>query len=296
MKCATAPFITEEMMKVVLITGASSGIGRACAVLFAYKGWRVYAAARRTEKLNELIIRGVRPLYLDVTDEKSCEACVGEVVAREGHIDALVNAAGYGAYGPIETVPIKDAERQMNVNVYGTVRMIQKTLPHMPKGGRIINLGSAGGRAGTYLGGWYHATKYALEALSDALRRELSDYGISVVLIEPGGVSSPWGRITADHLERAGKGSRYEADCDKVAMVYRKVFSEDNHLLTTPMTVARKVYLAAEKEKPRARYLFGFGAKPLVAMNTLLPDDFYDRLMKGVFTSDITARIVNKMK
>lgn len=289
-------FEPEGIMKVVLVTGASSGIGRACAVLFAYRGMKVYAAARRTDKLEELKLRGIYPIYLDVTDETSCESCVREVAAREGHIDVLINAAGYGAYGPVETVSDADAKRQMDVNVHGTVRMIQKTLPHMPKGGRIINLGSAGGRAGTYLGGWYHATKYALEALSDALRRELSTFGVDVVLIEPGGVRSPWGRIAADHLEDAGKGTRYEADCEKVAAVYRKVYHENNCLLTSPMTVARRVYQAAVTDKPRTRYLFGFGAKPLVVMGSLLPDRLYDRLTKGVFTSDFTSHIISGKK
>lgn len=282
-------------MKTVLITGASSGIGRAAALRFIREGYAVYAAARRVGRMEDLRVQGIHTMYLDVTDEESCRTCVDEVLAREGQIDILVNNAGYGAYGPVETVDIAVAQAQLDVNLYGAVRMAQLAAPHMHRRhtGRIINISSAGGRVVTYLGGWYHAAKYALEAVSDAMRMELSGDGIDVVLIEPGGVTSAWGAITADNLSRAGKDSPYQGDCDAVAQIYRKMYAADNRLLTSPDKVAAKICRAAVARRPRARYLFGFGSRTLVFAHAVLPDRAYDRVMKAVFRSKLVRRLLS---
>ena len=178
---------------VVLLTGASSGIGYDVAPLLVRYGYIVYGAARRVEKIEELASEGVKALSLDVTDEASMEAAVQQIIDAEGRIDVLINNAGYGSYGAIEDVPIDEARRQFEVNLFGLARLTQLVLPHMRArgSGRILNISSMAGRITSPLGAWYHATKYALEAFSDALRMEVEEFGIDVVIIEPGGIKPP---------------------------------------------------------------------------------------------------------
>ncbi len=196
------------MKKVILLTGASSGIGYQIAEILAKEGHVVYGAARRTEKMETLKQFGVKPIYLDVTDEESIKSAIDTIIVNEGCIDVLINNAGYGSYGAIEDVEINEAKMQFEVNLFGLARLVQLVLPHMrkQKSGRIINISSMGGRLTSYFGGWYHATKYALEAFSDALRMEVADFGIDVSLIEPGGIKTEWGIIAADKLANSAKG------------------------------------------------------------------------------------------
>ena len=193
--------------KVVLITGGSSGIGYESAIMFAKNGYKVYTAARRLEKMNKLKEYGITPIFLDLTDDDICKACINEIIKKEGKIDILINNAGYGSYGPIEMVELDEAKKQLDVNIYGIVRITKLVIPYMrkQKSGRIINISSAAGRVTTYLGGWYHISKYAVEALSDSLRMELKDFNIDVVIIEPGAIKSEWGEITANYLDEARK-------------------------------------------------------------------------------------------
>ena len=195
------------MKKVILLTGASSGIGYQTAESLAKEGHIVYGAARRTEKMETLKQFEVKPIYLDVTDEESIKSAIDTIIGDEGRIDVLINNAGYGSYGAIEDVEINEARRQFEVNLFGLARLVQLVLPHMrkQKSGRIINVSSMGGRMTSYFGGWYHATKYALEAFSDALRMEVADFGIDVSLIEPGGIKTDWGIIAADKLANSAK-------------------------------------------------------------------------------------------
>ena len=197
----------DQVKKVVLITGGSSGIGYESSIMFAKNGYKVYTAARRLEKMESLKEYGITPIYLDVTDDEVCKSCVDEIINKEGKIDILINNAGYGSLGPIEMVDLEEAKKQLDVNVYGIVRITKLVVPYMrkQKSGRIINISSAAGRVTTYLGGWYHVSKYAVEALSDSLRMELKDFGIDVVIIEPGAIESARGDIAADHLEEARK-------------------------------------------------------------------------------------------
>ena len=190
------------MTKVILITGASSGIGFDAAATLARQGHRVYAAARRVERMEPLKECGVVPLQMDVTDEASMEAGVRTVLAAEGRIDVLVNNAGYGYFGAIENVSMEEARRQLEVNVFGLARLCQLVLPSMREqgSGRIVNTSSVAGKTVLYFGGWYHVSKYSVEALSDALRMELKPFGIDVSMIEPGGIQTNWGLIAADHL------------------------------------------------------------------------------------------------
>ena len=194
---------------VILITGASSGIGYEAAKMLAAKGHKVYAAARRTELLEPLKADGIVPVKLDVTDETSCQDCVRTVSEAEGRIDALVNNAGYGYLGPIECVPLQDAHTQIRTNLLGMACLCKLVIPFMreQKSGRIVNISSVAGQAPVLFGGWYNISKYGVEALSDNLRIELKPFGIKVIKIEPGGIKTPWGGIAADHLEECTSGT-----------------------------------------------------------------------------------------
>jgi len=190
--------------KTALVTGASSGIGEATAVKLHELGFTVHGAARRVDRLVQLAGHGIKPLAMDVTDEDSMRAGVERILAETGRIDVLVNNAGYGSYGAIEDVPMDEARRQFEVNVFGLARLAQLVLPHMRelRSGTIVNISSMGGKIYTPLGGWYHGTKFAVEALSDCLRIETKPFGINVVVIEPGGIKTEWGEIAADGLRK----------------------------------------------------------------------------------------------
>ena len=268
------------MTKVILITGASSGIGFDAAASLARQGHRVYAAARRVDRMEPLKELGVVPLQMDVTDEASMEAGVRTVLAAEGRIDVLVNNAGYGYFGAIENVSMEEARRQLEVNVFGLARLCQLVIPSMREqgSGRIVNIASVAGRSVLYFGGWYHVSKYAVEALSDAMRMELKPFGIDVSMIEPGGIQTNWGIIAADHLAESSKGTPYEAEGLREAETMRKAYSM--RLLSKPAVVARAISRAVNSRRPRARYRVGFGAHTLVFLHTILPARWWDALFR----------------
>lgn len=271
--------------KVILITGASSGIGYETAKLLAGEGHIVYGTSRSLDRVEKIKEFGANPLSLDVTQDESCKRCVEDVISKEGRIDVLINNAGYGSYGPIEMVDLNKAKEEFEVNVYGIVRMTKLVIPYMrnQNKGRIINVSSAGGRVTTYLGGWYHASKYAVEALSDSLRMEVKQFGIKVSIIEPGGVKSNWGIITADHLLESSKNSPYEEISNKVAKIYKELYGGKSNLLTKPKVVAKKISKAVNKKHPRTRYLFGFGAIPMIFFHWLLPNKWFDNIMRKMY-------------
>ncbi|RZI49519.1 oxidoreductase [Lactococcus kimchii] len=266
-------------MAIVLITGASSGIGYQAAELLAQKGHQVYGAARRMDELESLKKFGVNPIYLDVTNQASCEEVVRAIIEKEGKIDALINNAGYGSYGAVEDVSLEEAQRQFEVNLFGVARLTKLVLPHMRKNkfGRIINISSMGGRVTTYFGAWYHATKYALEAFSDALRMETKPFGVEVSLIEPGGIKTQWGFIAADHLAESAKGGAYEKAAQKAAIGMRRQYS--GNMMSDPKIISKTILKALDSRKPRARYLIGFGAKPIVFLHAILPTRLFDWIM-----------------
>ena len=269
---------------VVLLTGASSGIGYDVAPLLVRYGYTVYGAARRVEKIEELASEGVKALNMDVTDKASMEAAVQQIIDAEGRIDVLINNAGYGSYGAIEDVPIDEARRQFEVNLFGLARLTQLVLPHMrARGrGRILNISSMAGRITMPLGAWYHATKYALEAFSDALRMEVEEFGIDVVIIEPGGIKTPWGLIAADHLEESSRKGVYAEQAQRVAANMRKLYSPSSNL-SEPKVISRTILRALEARRPKTRYLVGFGAKPSVFLHTVLPDRLFDKVTRRIF-------------
>ena len=226
----------------------------------------------------------MKALSLDVTDEASMEAAVQQIIDAEGRIDVLINNAGYGSYGAIEDVPIDEARRQFEVNLFGLARLTQLVLPHMRArgSGRILNISSMAGRITSPLGAWYHATKYALEAFSDALRMEVEEFGIDVVIIEPGGIKTPWGLIAADHLEESSRNGVYAAQAQRVAANMRKLYSPSSNL-SEPKVISHAILRALEARRPKTRYLVGFGAKPSVFLHTVLPGRLFDKVARRIF-------------
>lgn len=265
--------------KVIILTGASSGIGYQTAEKLAKQGHIVYGAARRVEKMEPLEAFGVKPLQMDVTSEESIEQAVDAVVEAEGRIDALVNNAGHGSYGAIEDVSMDEARKQFDVNLFGIAMLTKKVLPYMrrQRSGIIVNITSMGGRVTTYFGAWYHATKYALEAFSDALRMETKQFGIKVAIIEPGGIKTPWGFIAADHLEESAKGGAYEEQARKTAEGIRKQYS--GSMMSDPKIIAKAISRAVNSRRPKTRYLIGLGAKPIVFLHSILPTRWFDWVM-----------------
>lgn len=268
--------------QVVLVTGASSGIGRETAILLAKTGHVVYGAARRLEKLQELSKYGVIPLVLDVTKEYSCQNALQQILNQQGTLDILINNAGYGSYGAVEDVPLTEAQRQLDVNVFGAIRLTQMVLPlfrRQPRG-RVIMISSIAGRLTGPFGGWYHASKYALEALSDALRMETAGQGIWVSIVEPGLVRTPWGHIAADHLAASARRGPYARLAEQAARGIHRLY--DKKWLTSPAEVARTIFLAVNAAQPQARYLCGKDAYLLLALHTLLPTGLYDLAARWV--------------
>ena len=266
--------------KVILVTGASSGIGYDTARLLASQGHKVYGAARRVDKIETLSPLGVVPVRMDVTDGESVQAGVQEVLSREGRIDVLVNNAGYGYFGAIETVSMEEARRQVEVNVFGLARLTQLVLPVMRSqgSGRIINLSSVAGRTVLPFGGWYHVSKYSVEAFSDALRMEMKPFGVDVVLIEPGGIRTDWGIIAARHLEESSKGTAYEQPASRMAALMNKGYS--GKYLSKPSVISKAICRAVKARRPRTRYRTGRGAGLLMFFHAVLPTRWWDSLMR----------------
>jgi NAD(P)-dependent dehydrogenase (short-subunit alcohol dehydrogenase family) len=265
-------------MKIILITGASSGIGFDAARTLARQGHRVYAAARRVERMEPLKEDGVVPVRMDVTDEASMRAGVDAVLEQEGRIDVLVNNAGYGYFGPVETVSMEEARRQLEVNVFGLARLSQLVLPAMRAqgSGRIINVASVAGKSVLYYGGWYHVTKYSVEALSDAMRMELKPFGIDVVIIEPGLIRTDWGHIAADHLEESTVGTAYAETGGNMARNMHYMY--DLKWPAGPRVVTRALLRAVKSRRPKVRYRIGTGAGSLVFFHWLLPSRWWDAI------------------
>ena len=276
-----------ENKKVILITGASSGIGFDAAMMLAEQGHKVYAAARRVEKMTPLRDKGVTILRMDVTDETSMQEGIKTILEAERRIDVLINNAGYGYFGAIENVAMEEARRQQEVNVFGLARLCQLVLPIMRRqgSGRIINTSSVAGKAVLYYGGWYHVSKFSVEAFSDALRMEMQPFGIDVVMIEPGGIRTEWGHIAADHLAASSKGTPYEATALREAENLHKGY--DSHFLSDPSVVAKAISKAVNSRRPRARYRVGAFAHSIVFFHWLLPARWWDALLRKMGKIDI---------
>ena len=261
----------------VLITGASSGMGRETALLLASKGYLVYAAARRVEKMQDLTGFGIHTVKLDVTDEANCLALVSHIVQHHGRIDVLVNNAGYGSYGAVEDVPLSEARYQFEVNVFGLAGLTRAVLPHMraQRSGLIVNVSSIGGKIAEPHGAWYHATKFAVEGFSDCLRMEVAQFGIKVVVIEPGAIITEWNGIARELLAATSGKSAYSVLANK----HIRMLERADKFGGKPDVVARAIFRAIRARKPATRYPAGGGAGMILFLRKLLPDKWFDWVM-----------------
>ena len=271
------------MSKVVLITGASSGIGRETATLLARKGHIVYAAARRVDLMQDLCEHGITPMKMDITENEDNERVVSRIVESDKRIDVLINNAGFGLYGPVEEIPLDDARYQFEVNLFGLAHLTQLVLPHMrtQRSGRIINTSSMGGKIFTPLGAWYHATKHALEGWSDCLRIEVAPFNIQVVIIEPGAVKTEFYDGLKTQLKRHSDSPAYKAPVE----AFIKLIDNPNAIKSAPEPeVLAKVFVeAATTDKPHRRYIKGTMARPLMSARRWLGDGAYEFMLRRLF-------------
>jgi short-subunit dehydrogenase len=274
-----------EKSRPVLITGCSTGIGRATAERLAENGWNVHATARRLESIEDLAARGCKTHALDVTDEGSMESAVEEV-AQDGPIGALVNNAGYSQSGAIETIPMSSVRKQFETNVFGLMRMCQLVLPGMrgAGSGRIVNLSSMGGKLTFPGGGVYHATKHAVEALSDALRFEVQGFGIDVVVIEPGLIVTEFGETAAGSLAEVEEHGPYAKFNAEVAAATANAYTGGMARFGAgPAAVAAKIAKALTARRPSTRYKVTPSARVMMGMRRVMTDRMWDRMVRSQF-------------
>jgi NAD(P)-dependent dehydrogenase (short-subunit alcohol dehydrogenase family) len=278
--------MNERVSKAVLITGCSTGIGRATARRLARSGHTVYATARRADAVADLAADdGCRALALDVTDEASMRAAVEQIEKDTGAVGVLINNAGYGSEGPVEEVPMEEVRRQFETNVFGLARLCQLVLPGMRRQGfgRIVNVSSMGGRMTLPGGGFYHATKYAVEALSDALRFEVRGFGVDVVVIEPGAIKTEFGPTAIAKIDAAApSGSPYAAFREALKQGIRDLYDGPMaRIAAEPEDVAKTIQRAITARRPRTRYVITVAARAMIATRRLLPDRAWDLLMRA---------------
>jgi NAD(P)-dependent dehydrogenase (short-subunit alcohol dehydrogenase family) len=265
------------MKMVALATGASAGIGEATVKRLIEQGYTTYAAARRLDRMAGLEKSGAILLPLDLTDDASIVQAVDRIRTEQGRIDVLLNNAGYGSYGAVEDVPLDEARRQFEVNVFGLARLIQLVTPLMrqQRSGKILNVSSIGGKGWEPLGAWYHATKFAVEGFSDCLRMELKPFGIDVIVIEPGAIRTEWTQIALDNLQQTSGHTVYRPQAEEK----HALFLAAPVAASDPDVVAREIVRAIQATRPKTRYVVGAGAKPLVFIASFLPDRFNDWFM-----------------
>lgn len=265
------------MKKTVLVTGASGGIGQATAIYLAQNGYNVYGAARRIEKMQELKTHGIKPIALDVTNEESLITCVEQILKEAGRIDILINNAGSGYYGALEDMPLADAKYQLEVNVFGVARLIQLVLPTMRKNnyGKIVNISSVGGKVTLPMGAWYHASKFALEGLSDALRKEVKPFDIDVIVIEPGGTKSEMTALGSEYMKRVSGKTVYSTLATGVGKMYAAIEKD----AADPIVIAKLIKKGIEATNPKTRYVGASGAKLMLFFRKILSDKLFDRMI-----------------
>ena len=273
------------MSRIVLITGASSGIGRATALELLRAGHTVYGGARHPERLAAITAAGGHPLALDVTSEDDRQQALRTILGHQGRLDVLINNAGFGLYGAAEDVPLERARDQLEVNLFGPARLIQLILPHLrrQRSGRIVNVSSMGGELTFPLGAWYHASKHALEAYSDALRQEVRRFGIDVVLIQPGLIRTGFGDRTANGVRELSGQGPYHDLAQRLATSTQALYQAGSRA-SDPSVVATTIRTAIETPSPKPRYPVGYLARPLLALNRFLPARLFDRIATSQLT------------
>ncbi len=265
-----------------LVTGASSGMGESIAVALQKEGYQVYAAARRTDKMEHLIEQGIRTISLDVTDDNSMKHVINTIEKEEKMVDVLINNAGYGSFGALEDVPISEAKRQFEVNVFGLARLSQLVIPKMRESrhGAIINISSIGGKLGEPFGSWYHASKFAVEGLTDSLALELAQFNIKVIAIEPGAIKTEWWSIAADNLLKTSGNGAYAISAKKRAESMKS--SSRTSVSSPPEVVAEKIVKVLAKPNPKLRYAVGGGAVPLLFLRRITSDRIFYKILSRI--------------
>jgi NAD(P)-dependent dehydrogenase (short-subunit alcohol dehydrogenase family) len=272
--------------KAVLITGCSSGIGRSTALELAGRGWKVYATARKPDSISDLADAGCVVMALDVTNEESRRTAVQRVIDAEGAVGVLINNAGYSQSGAVESVPIDQVRQQFETNVFGLLRMCRLVLPGMraQHWGKIVNLSSMGGKLTFPGGGIYHASKYAVEALSDAMRFEVRGFGVDVIIIEPGLIVTNFGGTAAGSVQADGDDGAYAEFNRHVAKLTEEAYKGPMAKLGAgPEAVATTIADAISAKRPKARYLITPSARLMVGQRRLVPDRVWDLIMRTQF-------------
>ena len=266
-------------MQTVLVTGASSGMGKATAQKLLEAGYPVYVAARRLDQMRDLEDLGATALAMDITKDAEIVAVVERITAERGGIDVLINNAGFAIYGAMEDTTLDDARRQFEVNLFGLARLTQLALPHMrqQRAGTIVNFSSMGGKICTPLGSWYHATKHALEGWSDCLRLELTPFGIDVIIIEPGLIATEFGDVMTGPLLARSGDTAYAKLARKVAESTRRNYQPGRG--SPASLIADVIAQAIAAEHPKTRYAAGKYARPLIFARKWLGDRTFGRII-----------------
>lgn len=267
------------MNKVIMITGASSGMGKVTAKKLISEGYKVYTLARRLEAMEDIKELGGYPMQMDVSRQEDIARVVSDIIAREGRIDVLWNNAGFGLYGSVEDIPLEEARMQMEVNLFGLAAVTQAVLPYMRMAGKglVINTSSVGGKVYFPMGAWYHASKHAVEGLSDYMRLELKPFGIDVVILEPGFIATEFGKVLIDNFEKLPSNSAYAEMMNVIISQTKKTEAEGNN--SQPEVIAEAVSKIIRSRKPKTRYRVGKFATPMIVMRSLLSDKVFDKVV-----------------
>ncbi|MDD9898032.1 MAG: oxidoreductase [Candidatus Melainabacteria bacterium] len=269
--------------KIALVTGASAGMGKDFARALLDEGMIVYAAARRLEQMQDLAELGAITVKMDITKEEDIQTLVQQINKDHGAVDVLINNAGFGLYGAVEDVDINDARYQFEVNLFGLARLTQALLPAMREqgSGTIINISSMGGKVYAPFGAWYHATKHALEGWSDCLRLELKDFGINVVIIEPGAIKTEFAEVVAESLYKNSGQGAYAGLLDTFVKAFKKEYGKGGGG-SEPKLITDLILKALRSKQPKTRYLAGKYAKQLVFIRKWFGDRLYDQLVMSI--------------
>ena len=265
------------MKKVILITGASSGIGKDTVLSLIKEGHIVYGAARRLEMMQDIIQAGGHAIKMDILKERNIDDVVNQIIKEQSRVDVLINNAGYGLWGAVETISIDEAKRQFDVNIFGLAYLTKKIIPIMrkQKSGKIINMSSMGGKVYTPFGAWYHATKYALEGWSDCLRIELKSFGIDVILIEPGVIKTEFQDVMMDSTVERSIGTPYEKKLKALEKATQEMYARG--IGSPPSTITKLIIKAINSHNPKRRYVGGLFAKPMLFIKKWFGDKMYEK-------------------
>lgn len=265
--------------KVILITGASSGMGKETAKKLILQGHTVYTVARRIDEMQDLKKLGGHPIKMDITNESDIQHVLETIIQKEQRIDVMWNNAGYGLYGSVEDIPVDDARKQFEVNLFGLALITQKVLPFMRKAnsGTIINTSSMGGKMYTPMGAWYHASKHAVEGWSDCLRLELKPFNINVVILEPGIIVTEFGDVMLENINKYSSTGVYSTLTAKLVAATKKMYASGQG--SKASIIATTISKIIQTKKPKTRYRVGQWAKPMVWMRINLGDRLFDKII-----------------